>query len=51
VLEDDVGDNALRTDLVRDAPAVEDGWIAIPTGPGLGVEVDEAFVERCAIPT
>jgi D-galactarolactone cycloisomerase len=49
VLEDDVGENPLRTDLVRDAPAVEDGWVAIPAGPGLGVEVDEAVVERYAV--
>jgi L-alanine-DL-glutamate epimerase-like enolase superfamily enzyme len=35
--------------MLRDPPAVEDGWIAIPTGPGLGVEVDEAAVERYAV--
>jgi D-galactarolactone cycloisomerase len=51
VLEDDVGENPLRTDLVRDAPAVEDGWIAVPAGPGLGIEVDEAAVERYAVAT
>ena len=27
---------------------MRDGWFDIPTGPGLGVEVDEAFVRACA---
>jgi hypothetical protein len=26
-----------------------DGWIDIPTGPGLGVEVDEKFVAKHAV--
>jgi galactonate dehydratase len=26
--------------------AVEDGYIAVPTGPGLGIEVDEAALAR-----
>ncbi|USX55233.1 galactonate dehydratase [Lentzea sp. HUAS12] len=35
--------------LVDMAPVrVVDGWIARPTGPGLGVEVDEAAVRRAA---
>jgi galactonate dehydratase len=35
--------------LVDAAPVrVVDGWIARPTGPGLGVEVDEAAVRRAA---
>ena len=48
-LEDDVGENPLRTDLVRDPPRVDDGWIAIPSGPGLGIDVDEAAIERYAL--
>lgn len=37
------------TYLVDMAPVrVVDGWIARPTGPGLGVEVDEAAVRRAA---
>lgn len=28
---------------------VEDGFLAIPTGPGLGIEVDEAEVEKAAV--
>ena len=27
---------------------MRDGWIDVPTGPGLGVTVDEAFVRRRA---
>lgn len=35
--------------LVDMAPVrVVDGWIARPTGPGLGIEVDEAAVRRAA---
>jgi hypothetical protein len=26
-----------------------DGWFDIPAGPGLGVEVDEAFVAQYAV--
>jgi galactonate dehydratase len=37
------------TYLVDMAPVrVVDGWIARPTGPGLGIEVDEAAVRRAA---
>jgi D-galactarolactone cycloisomerase len=50
VLEYDVGENPLRTNLIGDGLVVEEGWITIPDGPGLGVEVDEAFVERYAVP-
>lgn len=39
--------SALRRDLVAPAmPAIVDGWIAPPTQPGLGVELDMEFVER-----
>jgi len=27
---------------------MRDGWVEIPDGPGLGIEVDEAFVRRHA---
>jgi D-galactarolactone cycloisomerase len=50
MLEHDVGENPLRSDLLRDPLTVRDGWLAIPAGPGLGVEVDEAAVNRFAIP-
>jgi D-galactarolactone cycloisomerase len=44
-LELDRGDNALR-ELVLSAPLKpEDGCLAVPTGPGLGIEVDAEAVE------
>ncbi|HEV2957772.1 MAG TPA: enolase C-terminal domain-like protein [Xanthobacteraceae bacterium] len=36
----------LAEDLVRHPLPLGDGLVALPTGPGLGVEVDEAAVER-----
>ena len=36
----------LAEDLVRRPLAVADGSVALPDGPGLGVEVDEAKVAR-----
>jgi L-alanine-DL-glutamate epimerase-like enolase superfamily enzyme len=32
--------------LVKHPLPLGDGTVALPTGPGLGVEVDEAAVER-----
>jgi galactonate dehydratase len=52
IQEQSVGMHYHGTDpayLVDMAPVrVVDGWIARPTGPGLGVEVDEAAVRRAA---
>ena len=36
----------LAEDIVRRPIALADGAVALPNGPGLGVEVDEAAVER-----
>jgi muconate cycloisomerase len=36
----------LAEDIVRQPLAIRDGAVALPSGPGLGVEVDEAAVER-----
>lgn len=49
LLEFDVGENPIRTDLLTVPLAPVDGWIDIPDGPGLGVEVDEAAVRRLAV--
>ena len=46
MLEVDFGPNPTRTDLLAEPLSFRDGWFTIPTGPGLGVEVDEAFVRR-----
>lgn len=49
ILEYDVGENPIRTDLVSEGLAVREGWIDIPAGPGLGIDVDEGAVRRLAV--
>jgi D-galactarolactone cycloisomerase len=44
LLEWDIFENPMRTDLLAEPLAVRDGKVAIPVGPGLGIEVDEAAV-------
>jgi muconate cycloisomerase len=39
----------LAEDVARKAPAVGAGLVTLPTGPGLGIDVDEAAVERYRI--
>ena len=42
--------NPWRDDLAtNDVLALEDGYVRIPTGPGLGVDIDEAFLRREAV--
>jgi muconate cycloisomerase len=36
----------LAEDIARSAPMISDGMVSLPAGPGLGIEVDEAAVER-----
>ncbi len=50
-LEFGVDDNPHRTGLLSNGLTFEDGWVTIPTGPGLGVEVDEAYLAKHAIET
>lgn len=47
-LEYGVDDNPHRTGLLATPLEFEDGWVTIPTGPGLGVEIDEDYVRRHA---
>jgi D-galactarolactone cycloisomerase len=49
LLEFDVGENPIRTDLSTTPLGPVDGWMAIPAGPGLGIEVDEAAVRRLTV--
>jgi muconate cycloisomerase len=41
----------LAEDVVKNPLAIGDGLVRLPTGPGLGVEVDEAQVERFRVAT
>ena len=36
----------LRAELVSPEPAIDNGTIALPTQPGLGIELDEDAVQR-----
>jgi D-arabinonate dehydratase/D-galactarolactone cycloisomerase len=45
------GENPLGdTILMRPALELDDGTVAVPNGPGLGVEIDEAKVRALAVP-
>ena len=49
LLEVGTGENPWRTEVLHDGWRVgRDGWVDIPAGPGLGIDVDEAFVRRHA---
>jgi D-galactarolactone cycloisomerase len=48
LLEVGTGENPWRTDVLADGWQLQDGWVEIPEGPGLGIEVDEDFVRRHA---
>ena len=50
LLEYDMTENPFRDHLLATPLAMgSDGWFDIPTGPGLGVEVAEAFVRKHAV--
>jgi L-alanine-DL-glutamate epimerase-like enolase superfamily enzyme len=36
----------LAEDVAREPLAISDGEVALPAGPGLGIDVDEAQVDR-----
>ncbi len=46
MLEYDMSDNALRTTLLKTPLKLEQGHVLLPEGPGLGIELDPATVER-----
>jgi D-galactarolactone cycloisomerase len=50
LLECDVTENPFRDSVVVGEPfALRDGWVALPTAPGLGVEIDEQALRRYAV--
>lgn len=48
MLEFDLSENPFREELARPFE-LQDGFIAIPTGPGLGIEVNEDVVAKYAV--
>jgi D-galactarolactone cycloisomerase len=49
MLEYDMSDNQLRTQLLKTPLRLEAGHVLLPEGPGLGIELDRAAVERYRI--
>ena len=41
-----VADSPLAGGLLAQPFVLEDGTLAVPTGPGLGIELDEGLVDR-----
>ena len=50
-LEYGVDDNPHRSGLLATPLQIADGWVTIPDRPGLGVEVDEAYLRHHALET
>ncbi|MFC4241997.1 mandelate racemase/muconate lactonizing enzyme family protein [Gryllotalpicola reticulitermitis] len=48
VMELDVDSVAWRDELVVEPPRVENGMLQVPSGPGWGIEIDEAALRRHA---
>jgi D-galactarolactone cycloisomerase len=46
VLEYDQSSHPFRQYLVREPIVQRDGWVAIPTGPGLGIDIDRSVLDR-----
>jgi D-galactarolactone cycloisomerase len=46
MLEFDVGDNPLRDRLITRPFLPQEGFVAVPTGPGLGIALDQTVVEQ-----
>ena len=50
LIEYDVGDNPLRDRLVTKTIEPEDGHLAVPVGPGLGLALNSSTIERYKLP-
>jgi D-galactarolactone cycloisomerase len=50
MIQDDRTHNPLRDDLLVRGFTLADGALAVPTGPGLGIEIDEDQLRRYATP-
>ena len=49
MLELDRSENPWRTEIVEEPFRLHDGFVSVPTKPGLGIEVDEAVVKSYAV--
>lgn len=48
LLEYDLGENPLRSEILKEPLEPRDGILRVPDGPGLGVEIDPGALERHA---
>jgi L-alanine-DL-glutamate epimerase-like enolase superfamily enzyme len=48
-LEYSMGFNPMLRELAEEKFTIKDGQVEIPDRPGLGITVDESFVEQCAV--
>lgn len=51
VMEFDRTPSAIREELCAEPFDQVGGYIAVPTGPGLGIQVDQRVVDRLAVAT
>ena len=49
MVEFDRTPNPIRDDLLQTEFQLRDGYLAVPTGPGLGIDVDENVLQRLAV--
>ena len=49
MLEFDVYENPFRDEIVARPFELKDGYFDVPTGPGLGIEIDEDVVRKYAV--
>lgn len=49
MIEIDQAENPWRTEIVKRPVEIKEGYVTVPTGPGLGIEVIEEAVERYVV--
>lgn len=49
LLEYDQSSHPFRLDLINDGVTFKDGWVEVPTGAGIGVEVNRKIIEKYKI--
>ena len=51
MMEIDQGESPWRTELVKSPIEFKDGFVTVPTTPGLGIEVIQEVVDRYSVKT
>ena len=49
ILEFDQSEHPIRMAVITEPIEQRDGWVEIPPGPGLGIEIDRAAIDRFRI--